>query len=256
MTGVSVLNDKLRPFSYYEQKLPLYLRNSFGFVEHFRIWYQLLVGEELFASNAQVVSDSLRVSGGSSIIKTIDKLFELLNIFDLNCVQAHNQSYDSNEHYLSLLNETPDSDEGKAADILDKIGSLFGLRRQFSLVVDGTEYMLNLNNRDFLIFIKCTVIKNYFDGTYGELSAFYKSVGLPIFILTDTISAQCNMQLINLEDSVYSPSEDVKRLFLAGMLTVESAGIQYTYIIHGVQDLAIFDSLQSKNAFDMGVFVI
>lgn len=255
MTGASVLNDKLRPFSYYEQKLPLYLRNSFGFVEHFRIWYQLLVGEELFASNAQVVRDSLRVSEGSSITGTINRLFELLNIFDLNCVQAHNQSYDSNEHYLLFLNEIPDSDEGKAADILDKIGSLFGLRRQFSLVVNGTEYMLDLNNRDFLIFIKCTVIKNYFDGTYGELSAFYKSVGLPVFILTDTTSAQCNMQLINLEDSVYSPSEDVKRMFLAGMLTVESAGIQYAYTIHAVQNLAIFDSLQSANAFDTGVFV-
>ena len=255
MTGVSVLNDKLRPFSYYEQKLPLYLRNSFGFVEHFRIWYQLLVGEELVASDAQVVRDSLRVSDGSSIIKTIDKLFELLNIFDLNCVQVHNQSYDSNEHYLLFLNGLPDSEEGKAADILDKIGSLFGLRRQFSLTVNGTEYMLNLNNRDFLIFIKCTVIKNYFDGTYGELSAFYKSVGLPVFVLTDTTSARCSMQLIDLEDSVYSPSIDVQRMFLAGMLTVESAGIQYTYTIHGVQNLAIFDSLLSANAFDMGVFV-
>lgn len=255
MTGASVLNDKLRPFSYYEQKLPLYLRNSFGFVEHFRIWYRLLVGEELVASDVQVVRDSLRVSEGSSITGTIDRLFELLNIFDLNCVQAHNQSYDSNEHYLLFLNGIPDSDEGKAADILDKIGSLFGLRRQFSVIINGTEYMLDLNNRDFLIFIKCTVIKNYFDGTYAELSSFYKSVGLPVFILTDSTSAQCNMQLINLEDSVYSPSEDVKKMFLAGLLTVESAGIQYTYTLHGVQNLAIFDSLLSTNAFDMGEFV-
>ena len=43
MTDAHVLIDKLSTFKYYEEKLPLYLQNSYGFKEHFRIWFDLLI---------------------------------------------------------------------------------------------------------------------------------------------------------------------------------------------------------------------
>ena len=64
------------------------------------------------------------------------------------------------------------------------------------------------------------------------------------------------MHLIDLEDSEYAQSADIQKMFLAGLLTVESVGISYTYSIHAINNLAIFDSEESSNTFDNGVFVI
>ena len=191
----------------------------------------------------------------NAIASTIDLLFEMLNIFDLNCTENHPSGYESNQHFLSFINSIENSESGTKSDILDKIGNLFGLKRRFSLTVEGTTYELNLNNADFLTLIRCTIIKNYFDGSFEQISKYYKDAGLPVFVLT-TGSAQCEMHLIDLEDSEYAQSADIQKMFLAGLLTVESVGISYTYSIHAINNLAIFDSEESSNTFDNGVFVI
>jgi len=410
MTDAHVLNDKLSTFKYYEQKLPLYLQNSYGFKEHFRIWFDLLVqngslwfnqliqngnfvdtsvwtkyqctltvsdnigyikltsaattsrfqqvlklsvGHKYFntvtllspkstsylvaaysstasatrairsgtltantkttisgiytpaidsnviryqfnrngdlaindvvqMSNAMVI-DLTEIFGAgnepatveefealypkdyydydrgsmstNAIASTIDLLFEMLNIFDLNCTENHPSGYESNQHFLSFINSIENSENGTKSDILDKIGNLFGLKRRFSIDVSGTTYELNLNNADFLTLIRCTIIKNYFDGSFEQISKYYKDAGLPVFVLT-TGSAQCEMHLIDLEDSEYAQSADIQKMFLAGLLTVESVGISYTYSIHTINNLAIFDSEDSSNTFDNGVMVI
>lgn len=413
MTNSHVLNEKLSSFEYYEQKLPLYLRNSYGFIEHFRIWYDLLVQTTPFTfnqlinngnfettsgwaqsgstftvsdnvchiksnsnldtsriqkqttprfraghkyyytlyivppKNNQLLINTARLTSGTitlrartlvaetpllieyiysatddsqgfriyynrnanltandvtdisnvmvidlteifgagnepetveefkaiypndyydyntgtywidSISSTIDFLFELLNIFDVDCEQSHLSGFEANEHYLSMLNMMEDTNDGNSSDILDKIGNLFGLKRAFSVDVGGTEYMLNLNNKDFLTLIKCTIIRNYFDGSFAELNQYYKDAGLPVFILTNASNpAQCDVHLIDIEGSNYEISTNVKRMFLAGLLMVESVGISYTYSIHGIQSTAIFDSNDVSKVFDAGVFVI
>ena len=412
MTNSHVLNEKLSSFEYYEQKLPLYLRNSYGFIEHFRIWYDLLVQTTPFTFNQLIqngnfvdasiwtkyqctlavsdnigyitltsaattsrfqqvlrlyvghkyfntvtllspkttdylvaayssttsttrairsgtltantkttisgiytpaidsnviryqfnrngdlaVNDVVQMSNAmvidlteifgagnepttveefkaiypndyydyntgaywiDSISSTIDFLFELLNIFDVDCEQSHLSGFEANEHYLSMLNMMEDTNDGNSSDILDKIGNLFGLKRAFSVDVGGTEYMLNLNNKDFLTLIKCTIIRNYFDGSFAELNQYYKDAGLPVFILTNASNpAQCDVHLIDIEGSTYEISTNVKRMFLAGLLMVESVGISYTYSIHGIQSAAIFDSDDVSKVFDAGVFVI
>ena len=43
---MSILIDKLKDFDYYVKKCPLYLQNSDGFIEHFRIWYDFLNTQE------------------------------------------------------------------------------------------------------------------------------------------------------------------------------------------------------------------
>ena len=413
MTDSHVLNEKLSSFEYYEQKLPLYLQNSYGFKEHFRIWFDLLVqngslwfnqlisngnftstsdwaknGCNISANNnvlsatitstantvriqtrtasfiyghkyfytytikspkrimmllnfqrttsgtatirsgffaeanttsvfngiytassdgyyiniyfnrneALAVSDVVEFSNAmlidlteifgagnepatveeftalypkdyydydsgsmstNAIASTIDLLFEMLNIFDLNCTENHPSGYESNQHFLSFINSIKNSENGTKSDILDKIGNLFGLKRRFSVDISGTIYELNLNNADFLTLIRCTIIKNYFDGSFEELNQYYKDAGLPVFILTNASNpAQCDVHLIDIEGSNYEISTNVKRMFLAGLLMVESVGISYTYSIHGIQSTAIFDSNDVSKVFDAGVFVI
>lgn len=235
-----MLSDKLKSFVYYERKLPLYLQNSYGFLEHFRIFYDLLT------------SDS-----NSSVVPTIDLLFELLNIFDRNCTESHQESYERNLHYLNFVNSLPDANDGNSSDVLDKIGNLFGLKRQLSVSINGTEHMLNLNNKDFLMLIKCTIIKNYFDGSYSELNHYYQEVCLPVFTLTSA-PARCDMYLISVKDPLYKYSSNVEKMFLSGLLTVESMGIMYTYAITGAQAIAEFDFSGEgfTHNFDYGVFVI
>mgnify|MGYP003288801105 CR=1 FL=1 len=46
MYSVSILPEQIREFEYYKNKLPLFLQNSYGFIEHFRIWYDLLTSDE------------------------------------------------------------------------------------------------------------------------------------------------------------------------------------------------------------------
>lgn len=256
MTGKTVLPAELRPFEYYTNKLPLYLQNSYGFVEHFRIWYELLVGGEIRCSDLTVASDSLFVSEGSSVVYVIDTLFEILNIFDLNCQITHTSNTDATNHYLTYLSSIGDDDDGTKADILDKIGALFGLKRSFSISINGADIQVNLNNKDFLMLIKCTIIRNWFDGSYKELYNFYYLTGLNVFILTDhEHPATCKMIMLNVADSTLDISLDLQNLFLAGLLTVESAGIEYDYAIYNNTTTAIFDSLLEDNSFDHGLFV-
>jgi len=256
MTGKTVLPAELRPLEYYANKLPLYLQNSYGFVEHFRIWYELLVGGKVVCSDLTIINDSLFVSEGSSVVYVIDTLFEILNIFDLNCLITHTSNTDATEHYLTYLNSIGDDDNGTKADILDKIGALFGLKRSFTIEVNGAKIQVNLNNKDFLMLIKCTIIRNWFDGSYKELRSFYSLTGLNVFILTDhEYPAICKLIMLNVADSTLDISENLQNLFLAGLLTVESAGIEYEYAVYNNTTTAIFDSLLETSSFDNGLFV-
>lgn len=86
---MSILNDKLKNFNYYKSKVPMYLQQSDGFLEHFRIWFDLLVGE----------------TSNSNIVGVADTLFQMLDIFAEN--------YDS----------------ASSTDVLNKLAALFGIQR-------------------------------------------------------------------------------------------------------------------------------
>ena len=142
----SILPKKLRTFNYYYNKLPLFLRNSYGFVEHFKIWYDLTYNND-----------------NKGIVNIGDLLLYLLNIFD--------------KDYLETINNMEDSDNGNASDILDKIGLLFGVSRKFSVnYLEGAQTVheeLSLNNEEFLILIKCQIIKNYCNGSEIQIQDYY-----------------------------------------------------------------------------------
>lgn len=227
MNTNSIVPDKLKDFDYYKQKLPLYLQNSYGFIEHFRIWYDMYVGTGEYAG----------------IIHVSDVLLSLLNIFD--------------DDYLDYINNMPESNSGTQSDILDKIGNLFGVKRQFSCTYfDNYNYItdeLILNNEEFLILIKGQIIKNYCEGTYEQIEQYYNSTGLKICITTSELSnAESHTYLITTDDSDYS--DNIKKMFLAGMLRIESMGIKYIDIYSNFSGLLRWDSGVVNEVWDAGVW--
>lgn len=227
MNTNSIVPDKLKDFDYYKQKLPLYLQNSYGFIEHFRIWYDMYVGTGEYAG----------------IIHVSDVLLNLLNIFD--------------DDYLDYINNMPESNSGTQSDILDKIGNLFGVKRQFSCTYfDNYNYItdeLILNNEEFLILIKGQIIKNYCEGTYEQIEQYYNSTGLKICITTSELSnAESHTYLITTDDSDYS--DNIKKMFLAGMLRIESMGIKYIDIYSNFSGLLRWDSGVVNEVWDAGVW--
>ena len=236
MFETSVLTKELKSFDYYVHKLPMFLQQSCGFIEHFRIWYDLLVG----------VSDG----GYTGVVGAADTLFALLNIFDLTSNDEGDIVDGNIEDYLNVIAMLPDSKvdaEGHstACDTLDKIASLFGLTRSFEVTYleDNVEHkeVLSLNNAEFLILIKAQIIKNYCNGTYEQIKAYYESVGLYIFVTTASDSATSELYLVKTsQQSEYTQSENVRKMFLSGLLTIQNMGIAYRTAIIDLNNILLW----------------
>lgn len=220
MITQSIIPEKLQKFEYYKSKIPIYLQNSEGFQEHFRIWYDLLV---------------------DGVVKNADILLNMLLIFDSNYL-----------NYLHSINEDIKPD-GYVCDILDKLGSIFGVNRYFKVTyeeggIDKTE-QLQLNNEEFLILIKGQIIKNYCEGTRQQIEEYYKSVGLQIYVQTDSTSeATANLYLTTgTAGSSYDYSENIRKMFLGGMLIIDSVGIKYQKAFIDTSRLLFWDVIDEQN---------
>lgn len=219
----SVLNDTLKSFDYYVSKLPMYLQQSDGFIEHYRIWYDLLMGD----------------GDTKGIIPSADVLFQLLDIFDANYLNTIISVGDANV--------TEDEPYGTQSEILDMLGQLFGIKRNLTITYfrDGELHQneqITLNNQDFLIYIKSQIIKNYCDGSYEQVQEYYDSAGLSMFILTDGVStATAQLYLAEFDDTEYIYSDNVKKMFLAQLFTIQAMGITYQYSITNINNILIWD---------------
>lgn len=206
---MSILNETLKEFNYYVKKCPLYLQNNDAFLQHFKIWFDLLVNE----------------SDNCGIVNVADKILSLINIFDNN--------------YLNKITEL----EGTGSDLLDKLGSIFGVSRQFSIYIrdESAVSSINLqNNADFLVLIQAQIIKNYYNGTYEEIKKYYEKLGLYVFYNTVN-SGSTNVYLMIIPGLGQSYSENVQLMFRAGLLTIESMGINYNYAIQDYNRIGVWD---------------
>lgn len=235
----SILNDTLKDFDYYYRKLPKYLRESEGFISHFRIWYDLLVGNKSNENNTY------------GIVGTADTLFALFNIFDQTI------DFDGNitNHYLEYLNSLPGNDGGTKSDILDKLGLLFGVTRNFSVtytyLYDTYTKELTLNNNDFLILIKAQIIRNYCNGSREQMTEYYRSIGLNVVLVSSYLPATAFVYLAKYpNESEYRYSENVQSMFLAGLLTIHNMGINYEHRLVDVTTLLIWKELPLNNDAD------
>lgn len=193
----SILSDKLKSFDYYKKKLPLYLQNSYGFAEHFRIWQEVLK---------------------DSVVKTADEILQLIDIFDKN--------------YIAYINSLK-SDESDTTQMLDFLAELFGQQRKFM----HNNQIITLTDEELCLLIKTQIIKNYFSGTREELLNLYKSIGLRVFYLTTghakcTVYLAYTSEDIDPDADQYPYmyySPNIRTMFAIGMLTIESLGITYAY---------------------------
>lgn len=219
---MSIMPEKLRTFDYYKSKLPIYLQNSNGFQEHFKIWYDVMMGN----------------NNDSGIIPVAETILELLNIFD--------GYYDENnayvDVYLNKLNSMK-SYENETSDILDKIGSIFDIQRKLRVEIEENGqtnyYVLSLSDEEFLLLIKCTIIKNYCEGTREQIQQYYRDAGLDVSIVTT--SEPATVQYYLKMDSSISYSDNVIKLMKSGHLIIHQMGINYIFATINPTNVLTFD---------------
>lgn len=207
-----ILPEELSTFEYYKQKLPLYLQNSTSFQEHFKIWYDIMMGDS-----------SQNING---VVPSLEEMLALFDIFSID--------YKSNTSY----------------DMLDKIGSIFGVTRKFK----SGAYTFDLHDDTFSKLIKARIVRNACEGTRQQIQALYEELfndaneqGDRIYqvILQRDGIANVTIYLASLEPE--DSASDLQRLFLAGELRVESMGISYSERITTVNNLLIWDSEETDH---------
>lgn len=190
-----MLSEKLKDWQYYYDKLPLYMKNSYGIQDHFRIIFGMMIAMDV----AEV---------------DICKMFDFLD-----------------EGYDKVIEEY-DALDGYAFSFLDMIGALYGINRSMSVeYYDKTagkdvEKHLRLTNKELYVFIKSRIIQNNYDGSFIQAKQYYDSIGLPLKMFTSDNAgehAKCYLYL----DKNANVTDNIHSLFLGGLLTLKSLGIEY-----------------------------
>lgn len=208
--------NKLKSWNYYKEKIPLYIQNSYGIVEHFKILFDLLVQMDL----------------------TEDDVLYGFNILDAS--------------YLTFINNLDDSDTKDSSDILNKIGLLYGVTRTFDVdYIENNETKtasLHLTNSEFLKLIKARIIQNNYDGSYIQSREFYDKMNLPVYLFQSANSAEVYVYL----NTSVPLTENEEKMFLANLFTIKSMGITYITSITEVVSLLIWDSTSEFRYWDKG----
>lgn len=208
--------NKLKSWNYYKEKIPLYIQNSYGIVEHFKILFDLLVQMDL----------------------TEDDVLYGFNILDAS--------------YLTFINNLDDSDTKDRSDILNKIGLLYGVTRTFDVdYIENNETKtasLHLTNSEFLKLIKARIIQNNYDGSYIQSREFYDKMNLPVYLFQSANSAEVYVYL----NTSVPLTENEEKMFLANLFTIKSMGITYITSITEVVSLLIWDSTSEFRYWDKG----
>lgn len=217
-----MLIDKLKDWDYYCNKLPLYVRNSYGIKEHFEILYELMLTLD---SNEDDICDCFNFLQNDYENKIIKK-YSSLDAYDFT--------------------------------FLDMIASIYGISRAIDVKYTDKdnnviEKQLRLNNKELYTFIKTRIIQNNYDGSYKQAIEYYKSIGLNVQMFFDpTEAAKCD---IYLDVSVSSASENIQALFLAGMLTLKSVGITYKEMIVSFDNTGIWDGADSHGKWNVATWL-
>lgn len=199
-----MIREDLLEFQYYLNRLSMFMKESYGITEQTELFYRQL----------------------KTVNEQFDIFFNNLKIFDDKIV------------FLS--------------DFLDLIGSYFECYRQFTIQLNGSYIQINLqNNREFLDYIRCQIIKQNFKGTYDEIKRLYTHYenreiksGLVdlqfdyVLLQEDQESLSCRIYFSNYNNY----TEQIKNLFLAGYLTIESMGINYDRECINIYDISTFAS--------------
>lgn len=217
-----MLIDKLKDWQYYYKKLPLYMRNSYGIQDHFKMIFDFMITLE-------------------DIEENVCEAFDILQ-----------------DNYVDIIAKY-DSIDGYDFEVLDILGAIYGVNRSLNVTYENTVHSivnkaLYLTNKEFYMLIKARIIQNNYDGTYEQARNYYDNIGLPIYMLSSSNPAECYLYLGSNENT----SDNLRSLFLANLLTLKSVGI--TYIRHEI-DIAKMgiwadatDTPNSNNSWDVSVW--
>ena len=217
-----MLIDKLKQWQYYYKKLPLYMRNSYGIQEHFKMIFDFMINLE-------------------DIEENVCEVFDILQ-----------------DNYVDIIAKY-DSIDGYDFEVLDILGAIYGVNRSLNVTYENIVHSivskaLYLTNKEFYMLIKARIIQNNYDGTYEQARHYYDNIGLPIYMFSGSSPAECYLYLGSNENT----SDNLRSLFLANLLTLKSVGI--TYIRHEI-DIAkmgiwanTIDTPNSNNSWDVSVW--
>lgn len=157
---------------------------------------------------------------------------------------------------INLLNTSINS------DILDKLAELFCVARQFNVTYVDNEQVshteeLTLSDAELLLLIKVEIIRSHYDGSRESLIDLYSSLGLLILYATSS-SGDCDVYLCTTSGSTTAYTDNIKKMFWAGMLHIQSLGINYSFTIISIENVLIWDKAVDANytGWDGGIWAL
>ena len=137
-----MLIDKLKQWQYYYKKLPLYMRNSYGIQDHFKMIFDFMITLE-------------------DIEENVCEAFDILQ-----------------DNYLDIIAKY-DNIDGYDFEGLDILGAIYGVNRSLNVTYENTVHSivnkaLYLTNKEFYMLIKARIIQNNYDGTYEQARNYYE----------------------------------------------------------------------------------
>ena len=226
-----MINEKTLQWNYYVKKLPLYLQNSYGFSEHFRNLFQIMLDTNRTAT-------------------------DLLRALDLTAPGYYaNLDVSKNPEEPEVLISSVDY----TYDLLDKMAALYNVNRYFDVdYVDISNQKihasLKLNNGELLKLILVKVVQNNYLGTYEDIRKLYNLIELPIYIYNNELDSG-NVYLIfdSRYEEAYTPN--IKHMFFANLLSIKSLGIKYLFRSTEESNIGEWDSTLPEKFWDVGVWL-
>lgn len=163
-----------------------------------------------------------------------------------------------NEYYDEFFEELDFFNHDALGEMLDKIGAIFGCSRKFTIpIYDETNIMeivnyaqIDLNDDEYLIYIKTQAIKQYFDGSREMLQRLYSTYedgkvkpGILDLVFLYTTEEDESGAICTIRWDTDITSGDLPLLFENGYLTIESLGIRYRRQITSLSGLAYYAKL-------------
>lgn len=203
-----MLPDILKSEKYYLDKLSMMLKLSWGVEQTFDMFITMLV----------LVDEAL------------DSIMSVLDIT-------------KDETFIKIYEA-----DANESDILDKLAHLYGVSRNFTMKYhddDDIEHpdsvvttSFSLNNFELWMLIKGQILQNQYDGTYKQTTDYYSRMQLPIIMRTSgsvSNNATCWIYLnksatIEIGNYRFTITENIQKMFKAGLFTIKSLGIKYTHL--------------------------
>lgn len=199
-----MLPDKLKQWSYYKDKLPLYIKKDAG------------------------------------ICGMLETMVDLLPVLDNVEEQAFNCFDIMNDDYYNVYVK-PWNDANKTYALFDLLGKMYGITSRkmvLSLQVQKTDgsitfEKINVQLTDYLfwLLLKARIIQRNYKGTYKESKEYYKKAGIDIMLQTNYATSDefgsCTLWYDISKYKNKSFYENLDYLVRSGLLTLQSEGIEY-----------------------------